>query len=90
MTKSAAEMLFAAKAIDDKALFAALFAPLELHAAFESKFASSTGKGKDRQTQWVPVCEQSSSRVIDCVGEVLERAVSICAVHGDPKNQGAR
>ncbi len=35
MTKSAAEMLFAAKAIDDKALFAALFAPLELHAAFE-------------------------------------------------------
>ncbi len=48
MTKSAAEMLFAAKAIDDIALFAALFSPLELHAAFESKFASSTGKGTDR------------------------------------------
>jgi RNA-directed DNA polymerase len=48
MKKSAAEMLFAAKAIDDTSLFAALFAPLELHAAFESKFASSTGKGTDR------------------------------------------
>lgn len=48
MTKTAAEMLFAAKAIDDSALFAALFSPLELRAAFESKFASSTGKGTDR------------------------------------------
>lgn len=48
MTKSAAEMLFAAKAIDEVALFAALFSPTELLAAFESKFASSTGKGTDR------------------------------------------
>ena len=48
MKKSPVEMLFATKAIDDVAFFAALFSPEELHAAFESKFASSTGKGTDR------------------------------------------
>lgn len=48
MTKSVAEVLFASKLIDDAALFAALFSPTELHAAFEAKFASSTGKGTDR------------------------------------------
>jgi RNA-directed DNA polymerase len=48
VTKSVAEILFAAKAIDDAALFAALFSPAELHAVFEAKFASSTGKGTDR------------------------------------------
>lgn len=48
MTKSVAEILFAAKAIDDATLFAALFSPAELQAVFEAKFASSTGKGTDR------------------------------------------
>lgn len=48
MIKSDAEILFAAKAIDDAALFAALFSPDILQAVFEAKFASSTGKGTDR------------------------------------------
>jgi RNA-directed DNA polymerase len=48
MTKSAAEILFSVNAIDDTALFASLFSSEELQAAFESKFASSTGKGTDR------------------------------------------
>ena len=48
MTKSAAEILFAAKAIDDATLFAALFSPGELQVAFEGKLASSTGKRTDR------------------------------------------
>lgn len=48
MIKSAAEILFASKAIDDAALFAALFSPTELQAVFEAKFATSTGKGTDR------------------------------------------
>jgi RNA-directed DNA polymerase len=45
---SVAEVLFASKLIDDAALFAALFSPTELQAAFEAKFARSTGKGTDR------------------------------------------
>lgn len=48
MTKSVAEILFAEEAIDDATLFAVLFSPGELQAVFESKFASSTGKGTDR------------------------------------------
>lgn len=48
MTKSIAEILFAAKAIEDATLFAALFSPGEMQAVFEAKFASSTGKGTDR------------------------------------------
>lgn len=48
MTKSDAEVLFAAKLIDDAALFAVLFSPTELQAVFDAKFASSTGKGTDR------------------------------------------
>lgn len=48
MTKSAAEVLFTLKLIDDAALFAALFSPLGLLEVFEAKFAKSTGKGTDR------------------------------------------
>lgn len=48
MIKSVAEIRFAERAIDDAALFAALFSPAELLAVFNAKFASSTGKGTDR------------------------------------------
>lgn len=48
MTRSVAEVLYAEKLIDDATLFAALFSPEELKAAFEAKFTSSTGKGTDR------------------------------------------
>ena len=48
MTKSVAEVLFAAKLINDAALFTALFSPTDLQAVFDAKFASSTGKGTDR------------------------------------------
>lgn len=47
-TKSYAEVQFAAKLIDDAALFASLFSPTALQSVFEAKFANSTGKGTDR------------------------------------------
>jgi RNA-directed DNA polymerase len=40
--------LYAAKVIDDEALFSRLFSPEELKAVFDASFATSTGKGTDR------------------------------------------
>lgn len=40
--------LYAAKVIDDEALFSRLFSPEELKAVFDASFAKSTGKGTDR------------------------------------------
>jgi hypothetical protein len=48
MTKSPAEELFAAGAIDQDALFAALFSAVALKERFECDFARSAGKGTDR------------------------------------------
>jgi retron-type reverse transcriptase len=48
MTKSLAEELFAAGAIDQDALFAALFSAAALKERFESDFSRSAGKGTDR------------------------------------------
>lgn len=48
MTKSLAEELFAAGAINQDALFAALFSAAALKERFESDFSRSAGKGTDR------------------------------------------
>jgi retron-type reverse transcriptase len=48
MTPSLAELQFAAKTIDDAALFAALFSSTALEEVFKQKLASTTGKGVDR------------------------------------------
>ena len=48
MTKSLAEELFAAGAIDQDALFAALFSAAALKERFEADFSRSAGKGTDR------------------------------------------
>jgi RNA-directed DNA polymerase len=48
MTKSLAEELFAAGAIDQDALFAALFSAAALKERFESNLSRSAGKGTDR------------------------------------------
>lgn len=48
MTKSLAEELFAAGAIDQDALFEALFSAAALKERFESNFSRSAGKGTDR------------------------------------------